>query len=47
MTAFHLNIRANCSRLTIDEVSLQYDIPDLLQGTQCLGVVNILVNPGV
>ena len=33
-TAFHLNVRANCSHLTIDEVSLQYNIPDLLQGTR-------------
>ena len=29
-TAFHLNIWADCSCLTIDKVSLQYNIPDLL-----------------
>ena len=33
-TAFHLNIRANHSSLTIDKVSTQYNIHDLLQGTR-------------
>ena len=31
-TAFHLNIRADRSSLTIDELSAQYNIPDILQG---------------
>ena len=33
-TAFHLNVRADRSRSTIDEVSLQCNIPDLLQATR-------------
>ena len=32
-TASHLNIQADCSHFTIDKVSLQYNIPDLLQAT--------------
>ena len=33
-TAFHLNICANLTRSTIDEISAQYAIPDLLQATR-------------
>ncbi|KAF9784417.1 hypothetical protein BJ322DRAFT_1141469 [Thelephora terrestris] len=32
-TAFHMNNRAHLSRSTLDQVSVQYDIPDLLQAT--------------
>ena len=34
MTAFHLNIRADLSHSTIDKISIQYEIPDLLQATR-------------
>ena len=33
MTAFHLNNRADLSRSTIEEVSVKFGIPDLLQAT--------------
>ena len=33
-TAFHLNVRPDLSRSTIDELSAQYAIPDLLQATR-------------
>ena len=33
-TAFHLNIRADLTRSTLDELSVQYAIPDLLPATR-------------